>query len=155
MCVCFLVDSDNHHDETSTVNEKEIEYGKFLHLKDKVFYDFDEIKNEIQQETDRLSGTNKGICSDPIRLKIFSRNVLNLTLIDLPGLIKVNLFVVVWKFCKKGDTFVCNLNYVWHILNFFSAASFSFSFSLCWIEKKQLRIYYHNCTVMQDIIWLA
>jgi len=95
VCVCFLVDSDNHHDETSTVNEKEIEYGKFLHLKDKVFYDFDEIKNEIQQETDRLSGTNKGICSDPIRLKIFSRNVLNLTLIDLPGLIKVNLFVVV------------------------------------------------------------
>lgn len=65
------------------------EYGKFLHTKDKIFQNFDEIKLEIQNETDRLGGTNKGICIDPIRLKIFSPRVLNLTLVDLPGIIKV------------------------------------------------------------------
>ena len=36
------------------------EWAKFLHTKDKIFYDFDEVKEEIQNETNRLSGTNKG-----------------------------------------------------------------------------------------------
>lgn len=39
--------------------------------------------------TDRMAGSNKGICPEPINLKIYSTRVVNLTLIDLPGLTKV------------------------------------------------------------------
>ncbi|XP_014675998.1 PREDICTED: dynamin-1-like protein [Priapulus caudatus] len=65
------------------------EWGKFLHTKNKIFTDFDEICKEIEAETDRLSGANKGICSEAINVKIFSPRVLNLTLVDLPGLTKL------------------------------------------------------------------
>uniref|UniRef100_A0A8D8QQD7 dynamin GTPase n=1 Tax=Cacopsylla melanoneura TaxID=428564 RepID=A0A8D8QQD7_9HEMI len=64
-------------------------WGQFLHTKDKVFRDFDDIRREIEAETDRLAGNNKGVCSDPITLKIYSTAVLNLTLVDLPGITKV------------------------------------------------------------------
>ncbi|XP_040295002.1 dynamin-1-like protein isoform X3 [Bufo bufo] len=65
------------------------EWGKFLHTKNKIFTDFDEIRQEIENETERISGNNKGISSEPIHLKIFSPNVVNLTLVDLPGMTKV------------------------------------------------------------------
>ena len=64
------------------------EWGQFLHL-DKRFTDFDEIRKEIEQETLRVAGQNKGISKLPISLRIFSPNVLDLTLVDLPGLTKV------------------------------------------------------------------
>lgn len=65
------------------------EWGKFLHTKNKLFTDFDEIRKEIEDDTDRMAGTNKGICPEPINLKIFSTRVVNLTLVDLPGITKV------------------------------------------------------------------
>lgn len=65
------------------------EWGKFLHTKNKIFSDFDDIRKEIENETDRMAGTNKGICPEPINLKIYSTRVVNLTLVDLPGLTKV------------------------------------------------------------------
>ncbi|KAK7476319.1 hypothetical protein BaRGS_00032437 [Batillaria attramentaria] len=65
------------------------EWAKFLHTKEKIYTDFDEVRQEIERETDRMSGTNKGIVSDPINIKIFSPRVVNLTLIDLPGMTKV------------------------------------------------------------------
>lgn len=43
----------------------------------------------MQLETERELGTNKGISEKQIRLKIFSPNVLNITLVDLPGITKV------------------------------------------------------------------
>ncbi|XP_062856792.1 dynamin-1-like protein [Trichomycterus rosablanca] len=65
------------------------EWGKFLHTKHKIYTDFDEIRQEIEAETERISGNNKGISNEPIHLKIFSPNVVNLTLVDLPGITKV------------------------------------------------------------------
>ncbi|GMN58350.1 hypothetical protein TIFTF001_027441 [Ficus carica] len=65
------------------------EYGEFLHLPGKRFYDFSEIRREIQAETDREAGGNKGVSDKQIRLKIFSPNVLDITLVDLPGITKV------------------------------------------------------------------
>lgn len=35
------------------------EWGRFLHNKIKVFTDFDEIREEIEKETERMSGVNK------------------------------------------------------------------------------------------------
>ncbi|KAI8988536.1 Dynamin central region-domain-containing protein [Mycotypha africana] len=72
----------------SSRNQEEDDYAEFLHLPQQRIYDFDEVRDEIVKETDRVAGTNKGISSVPINLKIHSRNVLNLTLIDLPGLTK-------------------------------------------------------------------
>ncbi|XP_024137257.1 dynamin-1-like protein isoform X3 [Oryzias melastigma] len=65
------------------------EWGKFLHTKNKIYTDFEEIRAEIEAETERLSGSNKGISDEPIHLKIFSPHVVNLTLVDLPGITKV------------------------------------------------------------------
>ncbi|XP_061149174.1 dynamin-1a isoform X2 [Syngnathus typhle] len=65
------------------------EYAEFLHCKGKKFTDFDEVRQEIEAETDRITGANKGISSVPINLRVYSPHVLNLTLVDLPGMTKV------------------------------------------------------------------
>nr|GEU57740.1 dynamin-related protein 3A-like [Tanacetum cinerariifolium] len=65
------------------------EYGEFLHVPGKRFFNFNDIRKEIQAETDREAGGNKGVSDKQIRLKIFSPNVLDITLVDLPGITKV------------------------------------------------------------------
>ncbi|MBN3317453.1 DNM1L protein, partial [Atractosteus spatula] len=77
------------HFSLSLEGIKAEEWGTFLHCKNKIFTDFVEIRQEIQSETDRSTGANKGISPEPIHLKIFSPHVLNLTLVDLPGITKV------------------------------------------------------------------
>uniref|UniRef100_A0A3Q2UWW8 Dynamin-2 n=1 Tax=Haplochromis burtoni TaxID=8153 RepID=A0A3Q2UWW8_HAPBU len=66
-----------------------VQYAEFLHCKGKKFVDFDEVRAEIEAETDRITGSNKGISPIPINLRVYSPHVLNLTLIDLPGMTKV------------------------------------------------------------------
>uniref|UniRef100_A0A8C9V856 Dynamin-2 n=1 Tax=Scleropages formosus TaxID=113540 RepID=A0A8C9V856_SCLFO len=66
-----------------------VEYAEFLHCKGRKFVDFEEVRAEIEAETDRVTGSNKGISPIPINLRVYSPNVLNLTLIDLPGMTKV------------------------------------------------------------------
>ncbi|XP_028318985.1 dynamin-1a isoform X3 [Gouania willdenowi] len=65
------------------------EHAEFLHCKGKKFVDFDEVRQEIEAETDRMTGANKGISPVPINLRVYSPHVLNLTLVDLPGMTKV------------------------------------------------------------------
>ncbi|KAJ0968160.1 hypothetical protein J5N97_025077 [Dioscorea zingiberensis] len=65
------------------------EYAEFLHLPRRKFTDFALVRKEIQDDTDRLTGKSKQISPVPIHLSIYSPNVVNLTLIDLPGLTKV------------------------------------------------------------------
>uniref|UniRef100_J3N517 Dynamin-related protein 1E n=1 Tax=Oryza brachyantha TaxID=4533 RepID=J3N517_ORYBR len=65
------------------------EYAEFLHMPKRRFTDFSLVRNEIQDETDRLTGKTKQISPVPIHLSIYSPHVVNLTLIDLPGLTKV------------------------------------------------------------------
>lgn len=60
-----------------------------MHTKNKIYPNFDDIRREIEDETDRMAGANKGICPEPINLKIYSTRVVNLTLVDLPGITKV------------------------------------------------------------------
>ncbi|XP_037038047.1 dynamin-1-like protein [Bradysia coprophila] len=84
---CPLDDKVHRSSEQGTVNVEE--WGNFLHAKNKTFTDFDEIRLEIERETDRMAGSNKGICPEPINLKIYSTHVVNLTLVDLPGMTKV------------------------------------------------------------------
>ncbi|WAR30245.1 DYN1-like protein [Mya arenaria] len=65
------------------------EHAEFLHQKGKKYVDFEQVRKEIEAETDRVTGGNKGISNIPINLRVYSPNVLNLTLIDLPGMTKV------------------------------------------------------------------
>lgn len=65
------------------------EWGEFLHLPGKKFYNFDEIRDEIVRDTELKTGKNAGISPIPINLRVFSPKVLTLTLVDLPGLTKV------------------------------------------------------------------
>ncbi|XP_008775627.1 dynamin-related protein 1C [Phoenix dactylifera] len=65
------------------------EYGEFLHAPRKKLTDFAAIRKEIQDETDRITGKSKQISNIPIHLSVYSPHVVNLTLIDLPGLTKV------------------------------------------------------------------
>ena len=82
-----------------------VEYGEFLHAKGQKFMEFSAIMKEIEDETDRVTGGNKGISNLPINLRVYSPHgerqkyifphfnklltVLSITLIDLPGLTKI------------------------------------------------------------------
>lgn len=48
------------------------EHAEFLHCKGKKFTDFDEVRQEIEAETDRMTGANKGISPVPINLRVYS-----------------------------------------------------------------------------------
>jgi replication fork clamp-binding protein CrfC len=84
-------------------------YACFGHDQKKLT-DFDEVRKEIERDTERVTGCNKGLSNEPILLKVFSPegdyilhalyqqcayvclpifSVLDLTLVDLPGLTKV------------------------------------------------------------------
>ncbi|KAH8173947.1 dynamin central region domain-containing protein [Sarocladium implicatum] len=79
-------------EEVSTANDKAAnadEWGEFLHIPGQKFYDFTKVRDEISRETDAKVGKNAGISAAPINLRIYSPNVLTLTLVDLPGLTKV------------------------------------------------------------------
>lgn len=61
----------------------------FLHDPEKVYEDFDEIRHEIEKQTEKNAGSNKCIVNDEITLDIYAPDVVNLTLVDLPGITKV------------------------------------------------------------------
>lgn len=65
------------------------EWGEFLHIPGQKFFDFNKIRDEISKETEAKVGRNAGISPAPINLRIYSPNVLTLTLVDLPGLTRV------------------------------------------------------------------
>ncbi|KAI0045072.1 putative ember of the dynamin family of GTPase [Auriscalpium vulgare] len=75
--------------EAADPHANENEWGEFLHLPGEKFYDFNKIRGEIVRDTEAKTGRNAGISPHPINLRIYSPNVLTLTLVDLPGLTKV------------------------------------------------------------------
>jgi replication fork clamp-binding protein CrfC len=65
------------------------EFAEFLHKKGEIFTDFDAVRKEIEDYTARLAGDGKGISNEPISMTIYSPHVVDLTLVDLPGITKV------------------------------------------------------------------
>ena len=65
------------------------EWGEFLHAPGQRFAAFDAIRAEIEAETERKLGKSKNISAEPIRLAIYSPHVVDLSLVDLPGMTKV------------------------------------------------------------------
>ncbi|KAL7745980.1 vacuolar protein sorting-associated protein 1 [Sorochytrium milnesiophthora] len=80
---------DANANAPETKQQPHDEWGEFLHIPDKRFYNFDEIRQEIVRDTEVKTGKNAGISPLPINLRVYSPNVLTLTLVDLPGLTKV------------------------------------------------------------------
>lgn len=84
--------NDVKQNDVSTANDKAAnpdEWGEFLHIPGQKYFDFTKIREEIARETEAKVGKNAGISPAPINLRIYSPNVLTLTLVDLPGLTKV------------------------------------------------------------------
>jgi dynamin 1-like protein len=65
------------------------EWGEFLHKRGERFYDFSVIRREIEEQTMRIAGYDKNISEEPISLTIYSPYVVDLTMVDLPGITKV------------------------------------------------------------------
>lgn len=49
-----------------------VEHAEFLHQKGKRYTDFHDVRQEIEDETSRVTGTNKGISPIPINLRVYS-----------------------------------------------------------------------------------
>jgi hypothetical protein len=70
------------------------EYAEFLHKKGQKYVDFEAVRKEIEDETDRVTGVNKGISPVPINLRVFSPN----------GLFYVSVFILP-IFSSQLDTY--------------------------------------------------
>ena len=62
---------------------------EFVHRPGEKYYDFYKAREEIEMDTERVCGRNKDISAQPIICKVFSRSVVDLTLVDLPGMTKI------------------------------------------------------------------
>jgi dynamin 1-like protein len=62
---------------------------EFAHKPGDKYFDFYKAREEIEIDTDRVCGRNKDISATPIIVKVYSKSVVDLTLVDLPGLTKI------------------------------------------------------------------
>ena len=62
---------------------------EFTHKPAEKYFDFFKAREEIEIDTDRVCGRNKDISTVPIIVKVHSKSVVDLTLVDLPGMTKI------------------------------------------------------------------
>lgn len=60
-------------------------------LKDQKFTNFEKVREQIENLTNKEAGENKNIIDKPIILTIYSPICPDLTIVDLPGITKVPL----------------------------------------------------------------
>lgn len=90
------------------------EFAIFNHKPEDRFTDFELVKKEIIEETAREIKNMNDVSHKPIIMKLFSSKVLTLTLIDLPGLVRIatndqpkNICLKIDEMCRK---YVLNKN---------------------------------------------
>lgn len=116
-----LLDINTTNDKGEQSENNADEWGEFLHVPNKKFFNFEEIREEIVRETDAKTGKNLGISAAPINLRIYSPHVLTLTLVDLPGLTKVpvgdqpkdierQIREMIMKFISKPNAIILSVN---------------------------------------------
>lgn len=69
--------------------QKDQAWATFDKLSDKKYTDFNEVRKEVERQTDLVAGSNKGIVNDPIVLTVYASDCPDLTLVDLPGITRV------------------------------------------------------------------
>lgn len=67
--------------------EKQSEWVEFVGREGKIF-DLSLVQKEIEAQTEKICGHGKEISNMPIKIKFFSNKVVDLLLVDLPGLTK-------------------------------------------------------------------
>lgn len=84
------------------------EFVIFNHKPDEKFTDFSLVKKEIIDETEREIKSKNDVSVKPITMKLYSSKVLTLTLVDLPGLVKIatsdqpkNICMKIEEMCRK------------------------------------------------------
>ena len=93
------------------------EYATFHHTGQRTFALGEEVRSEILAETERELGNKRWVSPKEIILKIFSPKVLNLSLVDLPGMIRVpmknqpedievHILNMVSEYIKDEDTII-------------------------------------------------
>ncbi|CAF1394886.1 unnamed protein product [Adineta steineri] len=65
------------------------EYAVFSHKPQQRFINYADVRAEIENDTRAVVRDNMGVSNIPINLTIHSPHVVNLTLVDLPGMVKV------------------------------------------------------------------
>lgn len=122
----------------------DLEYGEFLHSKGKIFSDFNEINKEIVKETDRLTGSNKGISNIPINLRVHSPHgkkgtVLNIYFTIIPVPLLLIMYFLASMYFSTFPTllrFLRCMQYLLHSSTIFNVVYFFH------------RLYYSNCDLM-------
>lgn len=71
--------------------KKEKSYGVFDVDKGKRYTDFEEVCQRIVDETNKVAGSATGIVDDPIKLTVYSNDCPDLTIIDLPGITRIDM----------------------------------------------------------------
>ncbi|CAF4167209.1 unnamed protein product [Rotaria sp. Silwood2] len=71
------------------VTSQGAEYGVFGHKPQQKFTNYTDIRIEIENDTKAVVRNDMGVSNIPINLTIYSPHVVNLTLVDLPGMVKV------------------------------------------------------------------
>lgn len=66
-------------------------WAEFEELKGQKIYDFNLVKDKINELTDKVCGKKGGIVNNPIKLNIYSKTCPDLTVIDLPGITRIPL----------------------------------------------------------------
>lgn len=96
------------------IHSKTEDHVVFNHFPEKKYTNFDEVKKEIIKETNRILKSKNDVSPQPIILKYYSSKVLTLTLVDLPGLVRVptndqpkDICTKITEMCKK---YVSNKN---------------------------------------------
>lgn len=66
-----------------------VPWAVFGEIPDKRFIDFDKVRQAIEELTEKVAGSKKGIVDNPITLTIHSHTCPDLTLVDLPGITRI------------------------------------------------------------------
>ncbi|KAK2551884.1 Dynamin-1 [Acropora cervicornis] len=83
------------------------EWAEFLHCKGRKFTDFEEVRKEIVAETDRETGSNKGISAIPINLRVYSPNGMTKVPVgDQPPDIEMQIRSMLFQFITKPNCLV-------------------------------------------------
>lgn len=76
----------------SLINKEDLEqpFAEFDHLPNETFTDFKIVQKKIIERMNEISGGENVVKDEPIYMKIYGKEMPNLTLIDLPGLTSLN-----------------------------------------------------------------
>ncbi|CAF3834132.1 unnamed protein product [Rotaria magnacalcarata] len=90
------------------INLQGQEYAVFGHKPQQRFVNYVDVRAEIENDTKSVVRDDMGVSNIPINLTIYSPHVVNLTLVDLPGMVKVPSQGQPPDIVKKIDDIIIN-----------------------------------------------